>query len=69
LIVEDHGDALLDMVVDVRRKLLGVELAAKLGKVELGGLDLDEGKRLVRRAVELIESGTVGYTLITARKE
>ncbi|MBL7200936.1 MAG: hypothetical protein ISS56_12385 [Anaerolineae bacterium] len=53
----------------MRRKLLGVELAAKLGKVELGGLDLDEGKRLVRRAAELIERGRVGYTLITARKE
>jgi arsenite methyltransferase len=68
-VVEDHEDALLDMVADVRRKLLGVELTAKLGKVDLGGLDLDDGKRLARRAVELIESGVVGYTLITARKE
>ena len=67
--VEDHGSTLLDMVNSVRRKLLGVELAAKLGKVDLGGLDLDEGKRLSRRAVELIENGTVGYTLVTAGKE
>ena len=65
-VVEDRRDALLDMEVGVRRKLLGVELAAKLGKVELGGLDLDEGKRLARRAVEWIESGVVGYALITA---
>ena len=67
--VEDQRDALLDMVADVRRKLMGVELAAGLGKFDLGHLDLSEGKRLAHRAVELIEDGTVGYTLITARKE
>ena len=35
-------------------------------KLDLGDLDLGEGKRLARRAVELIEQGTVGYTLIAA---
>jgi len=66
--VEDQRDALLEMVNDVRRKLLGVELAAGLGKLDPGDLDLSEGKRLARRAVELIENGVVGYTLITARR-
>lgn len=66
--VEDQRDALLDMVDDVRRKLLGVELAAGLGKFSLGDLDLEEGKRLARLAVELIEDGKVGYTLVTAEK-
>ena len=44
------------------------ELAAGLGKLNLGDLNLDEGKRLARLAVELIEDGTVGYVLVTARK-
>jgi hypothetical protein len=52
----------------VRRKLLGVELAAALGKLDLGDLDLSEGKRLARRAVELIEGDVVGYTLIAAQR-
>ena len=68
LAVEDRRADLLEMVADVRRKLLGVELAAGLGKLDLGDLDLAEGKRLARRALELIEGGVVGYTLITARK-
>ena len=68
-LIEDQGEALFEMVMDVRRKLLGVELAVKLGKLDPGNLDLGEGKRLARRAVELIDSGMVGYTLITARKE
>ncbi|TKJ29984.1 MAG: methyltransferase type 11 [Chloroflexi bacterium B3_Chlor] len=59
--VEDQRDALLEMVQDVRRKLLAVELAVGLGKLDLGELDLSEGKRLARRAVDLIESGVVGY--------
>ena len=67
--VEDQQDALLEMVNDVRHKLLGVELAAGLGKLDLGDLDLSEGKRLARRAVELIEGSVVGYTLIAAIKE
>ena len=68
-VVDDMGHALLEMVANVRRRLLGFEVAAKLGKVELGGLDLDQGKRLARRAVELIESSVVGYTLVIATKE
>lgn len=65
--LEDQGHALLELVDEVRRKLLGVELAVGLGKLDLGDLDLSEGKRLARRAVELIENGVVGYALISAR--
>jgi len=43
-------------------------LAAGLGKLNLGDLNLDAGKRLARRVVELIEDRTLGYTLIIARK-
>jgi arsenite methyltransferase len=67
--VEDQRDALLDLVTDIRRKLLGAEIAVGLGKLDLGEADLEEGKRLARHGAELIEEGTVGYTLITARKQ
>jgi len=75
--IEDQHAALLEMVKDVRHKLMGVALAAALGKLNLGdilgqlnmgGVDLSEGKSLARRVVELIESGVIGYTLITARR-
>jgi arsenite methyltransferase len=66
--IEDHRDALLEMVAGLRRKLLGLELAAGLGKLDLGDWDLDEAKRLTRRAAGLIENNTVGYALITAEK-
>lgn len=66
LTLEDQGHALLELVDEVRRRLLGVELAVGLGKLDLGDLDLSERKRLARRALELIENGVVGYTLIAA---
>jgi arsenite methyltransferase len=63
--IEDHSDKLINMVNGVRKKLFGIDMMAGLGKLDLGVLDLDEGKRLAQRSVELIESGEVGYTLIT----
>jgi ubiquinone/menaquinone biosynthesis C-methylase UbiE len=66
--VEDHRKALLEMANGLRRKLLGLELVLALGGIDLGGLDLSQVKRLARRALELIEDGTVGYTLITAKR-
>ena len=66
--VEDQGNTLLDLVTDIRRKLLGAEIAVGLGKLDLGDANLEEGKQLARRSAELIEKGTVGYTLIVARK-
>ncbi len=67
--VENHRDSLLEMVNGIHRKLLGVELAIGLGKLELGDLDLSEARRLVQRSLELIENGLISYTLFKARKE
>ena len=50
------------------RKLLGAEIAVGLGKLDLGDVNLEEGKRLARLGAELIEEGKVGYALIVARK-
>ncbi len=67
--IENHRDSLLEMVNGIHRKLLGVELAIGLGKLELGDLDLSEVKRLVQRSLELIENGLISYTLFKARKD
>lgn len=68
VVVEDHRAALSDMVNRVRHKLLAVELAAGLGKLYLGDIDLSVAKSLARRALDLIEGRVVGYTLIAAKK-
>lgn len=67
-LVEDRRDALLEMVNDVRRKLLGAELAIGLGKLEALGIDLKKAKHLAQRSMELIESGAIGYALFKAER-
>jgi len=67
-VVENQKDWLLEMVRAVRRRLLAIELAVGLGKLDLGDLDVNEGKRLAQNAVELIYDGTLGYTLIAGRR-
>ncbi|MBT3362758.1 MAG: class I SAM-dependent methyltransferase [Chloroflexi bacterium] len=67
-VVQDHSNVLLTLVNDIRKKLLGVELIAGLGKLDMEDFDLNKAKRLTKRGIELIEKGVVGYTLITAIK-
>lgn len=66
--VEDHGEALLEMLKGIRLKLMAAELAAGLGKFNFGDFDLGEAKRLAQRVVGLIEKGVITYTLFVAEK-
>jgi len=67
-VTEDKRDWLLEMVTSLRRRLLGIELAVGIRKLELGDIDLAKAKSLAERARELIESGVIGYTLFKAKK-
>jgi arsenite methyltransferase len=64
----DASWGLTDMVKQIRERLLAVELAVKLGKISLGGIDIEEGKRLASRSIEIISEGKVAYTTLTAKK-
>ncbi len=66
--VEDNSQALKAMVAEVRRKLLGVEVAAGLGTLGSSDVDLTGAKELLKRASRLVDDRVVGYTLITAEK-
>ena len=67
-IVENKRDSLLEMVNNVRRRLLGIELAIGMRTLKLGDIDLAKAKSLAQRAQKLIESGVIGYTLFKANK-
>ncbi len=62
------GDAswgLVEMVEGIRGRLLAVELASKIGKLDLGGMDIEEGKRMAVSATEAIGKGVVSYDTLT----
>jgi ubiquinone/menaquinone biosynthesis C-methylase UbiE len=65
---EQHDEALVEMVRQVRTKLLGVEIMAGLRKLDPPGLDLTAAKQMARSALIAIQNGTLGYAIVTARK-
>ena len=67
LAVEPHDDTLKKLVRDTRLKLLGVELAAKLGRVTLPAGDLQQGKRMAKAAADAVGAGKLGYSVVTGR--
>lgn len=68
LTVEDHSAAGKALVEDIRRKLLGLELIAELGKLDAAEVDPRGTREVLRRISRLIDDGVIGYTLIAATR-
>jgi len=66
--VEPHDEALLEMVNQVRTKLLGTEILVGLKKLELPGVDFTAAKEMARSASSAIQQGSLGYTILHASK-
>jgi ubiquinone/menaquinone biosynthesis C-methylase UbiE len=66
--IEQHNDALTEMVHQVRMKLFGAEIMTRLNKLQLPGIDLGAAKRMASSALEAIRHGQLGYALICATK-
>ncbi len=64
---ERHDDALRDMIMQVRLKLLAAEVATKLGKLSVSLDEVQTGKHLVRLAGDAVTAGALGYALLLAR--
>lgn len=67
-IVEEHDDALAQMVRDVRTRLLATELLVKLNKVSLPIADFDQAKALARSAADAVQAHQFGYALLVASR-
>lgn len=62
--VEPHDHALTEMVNSIRAKLLGAELMVKLKQINLPGADFEQAKRMARSALNAVQTGKLGYTMI-----
>lgn len=67
-VVEEHPDTLRALARDVRSKLLGVEILAKLGKLPFPSADFQQAKQLAKVAETAVEEGRFGYVLLIARR-
>jgi arsenite methyltransferase len=66
--LEVHDNALIRLVEEIRGRLLGAALFAKLGKLDLAGADLDQATTIARASEAAVRKGQLGYVLLTAIK-
>jgi arsenite methyltransferase len=68
-LVEQHDEALTDMVRGIQAKLLGTELLVKLNKITLPAeVDLEQAKTMAKAAATAIQARQFGYAVVTATK-
>jgi SAM-dependent methyltransferase len=67
-LTEAHDGALVQMVRDIRGKLLGAELMVRLKKIDLPGVDFEQAKALARAAFEAVKARRFGYAILLASK-
>lgn len=65
---ETHDAALLEMVNQIRLKLLGTEIMTGLNKLQLPGVDLEAAKRMAGSAMAAVRQRQLGYVVICATK-
>lgn len=66
--VEDHSQALIEMVRQIQGKLLGAEIMDGLKRLDLPNVDLSTGKRFAQAALSAIKGGSLGYAVLCAVK-
>ena len=66
--VEPHDEALLELVNQVRTKLLSAEILVGLKKLELPGVDFTAAKEMARSVLCAVREGSLGYAMLHAGK-
>lgn len=66
--VEDHSSALVEMVEQIRGRLLWAEIMTGLKKLDLAGVDFSTAKQLAQAAHHAIQTGKLGYAILTCGK-
>jgi SAM-dependent methyltransferase len=61
---EDARGALMDMVKRIETRLLVLQVASGLGKIELGNIDLKRGRELLKEVRQTVLAGAATYVLL-----
>ncbi len=64
--VKDCRPAVSEFLQSIDRKLLLARVAQALGKLDLGGVDIKDARRVLKRASECVSAGTLGYAYVIA---
>jgi arsenite methyltransferase len=66
--IEDHSDALTELVHQIQGKLFGVEIAVRLKKLPLADVNFRDANRFAQAALSAVNARRLGYTIITCVK-
>src|SRR6266849_2886295 len=68
-LVEEHDEALFDLVRDIQGKLLGMELLVQLNKITLPDeINVEQAKTMAKTAATAIQARQFGYAIIVATR-
>ena len=67
-VIEEHDAALREFVEQVRLRLLAADIMVGLKKLALPGFDLASAKHLLKKALQAITEGQLGYAIVVASK-
>lgn len=65
---ESHSKALRQMIVGVQDRFAALNLVTELDGVEMPDFDLGRARELIQVALDAVDEGVLGYTLIIAEK-
>jgi arsenite methyltransferase len=70
LVVEQKRNcpsAARDFLQAIDKKLLMARVAQAVGKIDFAGLDIKEARRLLKKAIQLVDQGQLSYAYLIAR--
>jgi SAM-dependent methyltransferase len=67
-VVENHDEALTDMIREIAMRLFATEALAGIGKLDLAGFDLAAVKRLIKEANVAVKERRLGYAIVCGTK-
>lgn len=63
-----RDSCLIELIEQVRGRLLLADVMKNLDKIDLAGFDLDEAKAIANAAARAVRAGALGYTVIIGEK-
>ena len=67
--IEDHAEALTEMVRQIQGNLLGAEIMVGLKRLNFPDVDFSAAKRFAQAALNAVRDGRLGYAVICATRD
>ena len=67
-VTEEHDSELIELVNQMRLRLLAADVMVGLKKIALPGFDFEAAREVAKHALQAIKEGRLGYAIVTASK-